>query len=482
MEKIINKKNCAILMVLLMIVAAITITGGTRSMRCAASEVSTSFETNLSDWIAVDGSQWSITDSGFTSDMKSGIEDEPLKYLARSSQKIDGTKSFKYEVEFVIDGYGAGLSIFTGSRTNFYAVEINQEGHVYFPTVGSNGWSTYAPYGTQLSADEVAAFNGKHNVLFEYDSGSRSATVTVDGLVRSENVNIPSKALGGSLGVYFEGCNSCVFTKAVYTELEAGSDPVDLKQYFNSNMEFECVFGEMDYSAKGLGGSAGGENPKCLAKSNVIVDGTKSFKYEVAFSYDGYGAGMGFGVVDEQNYRAVEINVERHIYFPLMIEGNWQTFYPNAPDMTEEEAAVKEHEITFIYDAAEWYAEVYVDGVIRQEIYDLDPDVISGNLGLFFEGATTYFTKAVYTELETATKVPEQPTEVTEPTAIAPTLAPTTEPATQAPVDEPTKVPDNKQSDRSGSDTGKILLIVGIAAVAAVAVVITAVMVKRKKK
>ena len=482
MKKIVNKNSCALLAVLLAIAAALTVTTGMRSVNRAAAEASSPFETNLSDWVAVYGSQWSVTDSGFTSDMKSGIEDEPLKYLARSSQKVDGSKSFKYEVEFVIDGYGAGLSISTGSRTNFYAVEINQEGHVYFPTVGSNGWSTYAPYGTQLSADEVAAFNGKHNVLLEYDAGSRSATVTVDGTVRSENVNIPSKALGGSLGVYFEGCNSCVFTKAVYTELEGGSDPVDLKQFFDSNMEFECVFGEMDYSAKGLGGSAGGENPKCLARSNVVVDGTKSFKYEVAFSYDGYGAGMGFGVVDEQNYRAVEINMERHIYFPLMVEGNWQTFYANAPDMTEEEAAVKEHVITFVYDASDWFAEVYVDGVIRQEIYDLDPDVISGNLGLFFEGATTYYSKAVYTELETATKAPEQATEVTEPTAAAPTPAPTAEPATQAPVEEPTKAPDDKQSTKTGSDTGKILLIAGAAAVAAVAVVVTAVLVKRKKK
>ncbi|MBO5076743.1 MAG: PT domain-containing protein [Clostridia bacterium] len=478
MRCISSRKPYAAVAVLLVIMSVFSLTTCMRGSVCSAAEATGAFETNLNDWISVDGSQWSVTENGLTSDMKSGIEDEPLKYLARTSQKIDGSKSFKYEVEFVIDGYGAGLSILTGSRTNFYAVEINKEGHVYFPTVGSNGWSTYAGYGSELSADEVANFTGKHNILFEYDAGSRSATVTVDGQVRSENVNIPGKALGGSLGVYFEGCDSCYFTKAIYTELGEGSDPVDFKDNIESNMEFECVFGEAEYTAKGLGGAAGGANPKCLLKSNTVIDGNKSFKYEVAFTYEGYGAGLGFNVVNEQNYRAVEINMERHIYFPLMVEGNWSTFYANAPDMTEEEAAAKEHTITFIYDASDWFAEVYVDGVIRQEIYDLDPEVIAGNLGLFFEGATTYYTKAVYTELETATKEPVEATEAIEPTP-APTQAPTDVPPTQAPTAAPTQEPDKKSGN---SDTGKILLIIGIAAAAAIAVVIVALLAKKKKK
>ncbi|MBQ3868722.1 MAG: hypothetical protein II789_09310 [Clostridia bacterium] len=478
MKHSINRHFRTALLIILAVAAVTAWAAVSPGAKCVAAEVSTSFETNLEGWIAVDGSQWSVTENGLTSDMKSGIEDEPLKYLARSGQKIDGTKSFKYEVEFIIDGYGAGLSIFTGSRTNFFAVEINKEGHVYFPTVGANGWSTYAGYGTPLSADEIAAFAGKHNVLLEYDAGNKTAKVTVDGEVRSEDVTIPSKAFGGSLGVYFEGCNSCFFTKALYTEL-GDAEPVDFKSNIETNMEFECTYGEIDYTVKGLGGSAGGANPKCLVKSNIEIDGSKSFKYEVAYTCKGYGAGMGFGVVDEKNYRAVEVNTERHIYFPLMIDGNWSTFYANAPDLTEEEAAVDGHTITFVYDASDWFAEVYVDGVIRQEIYDLDPEVISGSLGLFFEDATVYYTKAVYTELETATKAPAEPTEAAAPTD-APTPAPTSVPATQA----PEKTPAQSQADKksSGSDTGKILLIIGASAIAAVAVVVTAVLVKRKNK
>ena len=486
MKKSLKAKICAVWAVLLAFAVAFTMIADMRGAAVSASEQSASFETNLSDWVAVDGSQWSLTESGFTSDMKSGIEDEPLKYLARSSQKIDGSKSFRYEVEFVIDGYGAGLSILTGSRTNFYAVEINKEGHVYFPTVGSGGWSTYAPYGTPLSSDEVAAFTGPHNIVFEFDAGSKTATVTVDGEVRCENVIIPSKALGGSLGVYFEGCNSCYFTKAVYTELEGGTDPVDVKANIESNLEFECVYGEADYTVKGYGGSAGGSNPKCLIKSDKTIDGSNSFKYEVTFSYDGYGAGMGFGVVSEQDYRAVEINIERHIYFPMMVDGNWQTFYENAPDLTEEEAASKEHTITFIYDATDWFAEVYVDGVIRQEIYDLDPEVISGSLGLFFEGATVYFTKAVYTEMETKTAAPEQPTEAAAPTDAVQTNAQQTNEPSNAPSAEPVATPDkassDDQSEKNSGETGKILLIIGGAALAAIAVVVVAVFVKKKKK
>ena len=454
-----SRKRFAVISVLLAVISALTLMSGLCVGRAYAVEQE-AFETNLSDWIAVDGSRWDVTENGFTSDMISGIEDEPLKYLAKSGQKVDGTRSFKYEVEFVIDGYGAGLSLYTGSRTNFYAVEVNKEGHVYFPTMSSGGWSTFAPYGTQLSAEEIDAFNGKHNMVFEYDAVSRSAKVTVDGVVRSEGVTVPGKAMGGYLGVYFEGCNSCCFTKAVYTELEGGQDPVDLKDNVESNLEFECVYGEAEYTAKGLGGTAGGANPKCLIRSNQVIDGTKSFKYEVAYSCEGYGAGMGFGVIDEQNYRAVEINKEKHIYFPLMAEGNWSTFYANAPDLTDEEASVKEHTITFIYDATDWFAEVYVDGVIRQEIYDLDPDVIAGNLGLFFEGATAFFTKAVYTELEMATKAPEQATEVSDPTA-APTKALAATP-TQEPTEAPVKV---TEEPGQGSDTGKIILIIGIAAV-----------------
>jgi hypothetical protein len=471
-----NRKSFAVLSVMLAVMTAVTVLSGIARGRTYAAEAA-SFETNLGDWIAVDGSQWSVTENGFTSDMKSGIEDQPLKYLAKSGQKVDGSGSFKYEVEFVIDGYGAGLSLYTGSRTNFYAVEVNTEGHVYFPTMSSGGWSTFAPYGTQLSAEEKEAFNGKHSMVFEYDAGTRTAKVTVDEVVRAENVTIPGKVMGGSLGVYFEGCNSCYFTKAVYTEIGGGQDPVDFKDYIESNLEFECVYGEAEYTAKGLGGSAGGANPKCLLRSNQVIDGTKSFKYEVTFSYDGYGAGMGFGVVDEQNYRAVEINVEKHVYFPLMTEGNWSTFYANAPDLTDEEAAVKEHTITFVYDAADWFAEVYVDGVIRQEIYDLDPDVIAGNLGLFFEGATTFYTKAVYTELETATRAPEEATDVPEATA-APTQAPTAAP-TQAPTEAPAKATDEPAP---GNETGKIILIIAVAAVLAVAVVVAAVLISKKKK
>ena len=159
----------------------------------------TVFETNLSDWLAVDGSIWSVTEQGFTSDMKSGIEDEPLKFLVKSGQKLDVARSFRYEVEFVIDGYGAGLSLYTGSRTNFYAVEVNVEGSVYFPSMSSTGWKVFADYGTPLSAEEKAAFNGKHSMILEYDAGRKLAKVTVDGVVRSEDVSIPGSAFGGSI-------------------------------------------------------------------------------------------------------------------------------------------------------------------------------------------------------------------------------------------------------------------------------------------
>ena len=344
----------------------------------------------------------------------------------------------------------------------------------------------FADYAAPLSSEEKEAFSGRHNMVLEYDSSTKTASVTVDGIVRSDSTAIPGKALGGNLGLYFEGCNSCYFTKAVYTETGESSGDVDLKDYFETNMEFEAVTENgFDYSAKGFGGTNGGEKPQCLAKSNIVIDGTKSFKYEVTFSYSGYGAGMGFNVVDADNYAAVEINTESHVYFPLKIDGNWQTFYPNAPDLTEEDQARTEHNIVFTFDAFDWYAEVYVDGQLYQEIYDLDPEVISGNLGLFFEGATTYYTKAIYTELETRTQAPEQPTEEAAPTEVPATDAPVTatpdsEPAATEPAATENGSKDNKKENNG--DLGKILLIAGAGVLAAAAVIITAVLVNRRKK
>ena len=112
---------------------------------CFPASAADGFETNMSDWKSACGTAWTLDENGYSNGQyEEDSVTENYKHLAVSSQKVDGTKSFTYEVTFKYTGYGAGLALNVTDRDNFWAVEANQNFEFYFPTVQNGSWNKWA--------------------------------------------------------------------------------------------------------------------------------------------------------------------------------------------------------------------------------------------------------------------------------------------------------------------------------------------------
>lgn len=436
---------------------------------CFPASAADGFETNMSDWKSACGTAWTLDENGYSNGQyEEDSVTENYKHLAVSSQKVDGTKSFTYEVTFKYTGYGAGLALNVTDRDNFWAVEANQNFEFYFPTVQNGSWNKWASDGKAIS--EAQAENEYHTMVFDYNAENGSAAVSYDGEVMATISYVNPNIWGGYLGLYYEDAE-VTFTKAVYTEKsDGGSSEIPVNSFETNMGEWSSADG-FEWKETTLGYACVGDiSNKHLAKSSIVIDGTKSFEYEVTFTYDGHGAGLAFWAESTSNMAAVEINREGRFYFPLIIDGAWTTFYADGMALSEEQLAAGPHTLKFVYDALDEYAEVYLDGVIMAELYGFDVSVICGNLGLYNESGTAYFTRAVYTELEMPDPTP------TPEAAASPEAAATPEATEEA---EATETPASAPEEDSVNPVLIVVVIVLACAALAAGVIF---IIKLKKK
>lgn len=415
------------------------------------------FETNMTGWKSACGTTWTNDETGYwngkyADDANTGNH----KHLAVSDTVISPDKSFTYEIQYQFSGYGIGLGLNVTDRNNFYAIEVNCDKNVYFPKVENGNWALYGPMENVATDDQINK-EVIHTLVFDYDANTHGGKVYLDGTNVVDITYLPDSAFG-NLGLYYED-GDAIFKKAVYTEKEGGSG--ETTKTFETNMgEWTAADGsEWKETVSGFS-CVSSSSGKHVAKSSIIIDGTKSFEYELTFKYNGHGGGIAFGVVDIGNLAAVEINREGRTYFPWIVEGQWNTFYSDGANLTDDQLNAEYHTIKFVYYAYDEAAEVYLDGELMQEIWFDDPEVIHGALGVYHEDATVYYTKAIYTEIEEPTQAPTQvPTATPEATA---TPEITQAPATDVPK---TAEPAKKESKGCGSSSAiaQVMLILGAA-------------------
>lgn len=414
------------------------------------------FDTNMTGWTAADGTTWTNDETGYWN----GKYDEDsstgnFKHLAKSDTVISRDKSFTYEIQYQFDGYGVGLALNVVDRNNFYAIEINCEKNVYTPKVENGNWALYGPMEVVATDDQISS-ETVHTMLFDYDASTGSAKVFVDGTETITLVYVPDSAFG-NLGLYYEN-GDARFIKATYTEKGSEEGPATPTTSFETNMgEWSSADGsEWKETVDGYS-CVSSSSGRRVAMSSIEVDGTKSFEYELTFKYSGHGAGMAFAVVDAANVAAIEINRESRLYFPILTDGIWSTFYSDGQNLSSAQMEAEYHTLKFIYYAQDEAAEVYLDDELMQEIWFDDSSVISGKLGVHHEDATVYYTKAIYTEIEDPTPAPTQvPTATPEATEV---------PATEVPAtDAPTEAPAKKDGGcGSSSAVAQVMLILGAA-------------------
>lgn len=201
---------------------------------CFPASAADGFETNMSDWKSACGTAWTLDENGYSNGQyEEDSVTENYKHLAVSSQKVDGTKSFTYEVTFKYTGYGAGLALNVTDRDNFWAVEANQNFEFYFPTVQNGSWNKWASDGKAIS--EAQAENEYHTMVFDYNAENGSAAVSYDGEVMATISYVNPNIWGGYLGLYYEDAE-VTFTKAVYTEKSDGGSSEIPVNSFETNM------------------------------------------------------------------------------------------------------------------------------------------------------------------------------------------------------------------------------------------------------
>lgn len=430
------------------------------------------FETNMEGWKSACGTTWTNDETGYWNGKhEEDAATQNFKHLAVSDTVISRDKSFTYEIKYKFSGYGVGLALNVVDRSNFYAIEVNTNKYVYFPSVKNGQWALYGPH-ENVATDEQINPDVIHTLMFEYDAKSGGGVVYLDGTKSVEIIYIPDSAFG-NLGLYYEN-GEATFLSAKYTEKTSDSgDTGNTEKTFDTNMGEWVSADGATWAETSKGFFCTNPGGRHAAKSSIVVDDTQSFEYEVVFSYSGYGAGIAFNVLDNQNLAAVEVNHGGRVYFPMLVEGTYSEFYSEGTRQTEEQLNATEHTLKFVYFAMDEAAEVYLDGELMQEIWFDDPSVICGNLGVYYEDATVYITKATYTEIEEPTPAPATPTPET-----------TQAPATQEPTQAPTEVPATQEPVENTDNDGISPVLIVVLVVIALLVVCVGVLVllKAKKK
>ncbi len=345
------------------------------------------FDTNMPGWTGADSCTWERNADGFACTTWSG------KHAARSNVVIDGSKSFVYEVsgQKPADGYGAGIAFGVTDVHNLNGIEFNRDGAFYFPALSEGQWSTWYEGGENLTKEQLDA--ASFTLRFEYNAEERSAQVFLNGRLMKSMANIDINRIKGNLGFYGEE-STLLYTKAIYTELLPDSTELET----NLSWTIPEDGGVWVLTKEGYRNVAEGYEGRNTLQSNVVVDGTKSFTYELLASYSGYGLGLAFDVTDSKNFSAIEINRDGGCNYPYRINNVWANYFDSTNPLTEEQKNAEWKKMVFSYDAETQSAVFYLNDVLMMSIENIDVNRIKGNLGIMLENASVLVKKAVYTE------------------------------------------------------------------------------------
>ncbi len=433
-------------------------------------EAAPGFDTNMTGWKGIESS-WKQTDDGFVDGEEQTVED-----FAISDSTVDGTRDFIYTVELKkVSGYGAGLILGvkdSGSRQgilNNYIYFIADDANVYYKVTA--GGVAADPVGRPLTDEEKSAPSLTFQVT--YRAAEENAVFTLNGNV-VQSCGSASR-LSGKLGLMAHDAKIQV-NKANLTlgdkAPEEGGDPL-----FETNLTgWKGI--ESDWKITPNGYRDGAEQSALdFAMSDVRMDGSKSFTYEVKLErISGYGFGLLFGVKNidsrsdiQKEYSMFLVDMES-VYCSIKGGDNLGrrlTEEEVCPRVADPAAEPRLYTMTMDYDAEDGSVTLYLDEEFVWTIYDED---LTGYLGLIAHEARVYVKSALLTVYE---DTPVTPTGTEAPPVVTPTKAPAAE--TTAPSSESGQ----HAEDEGGFPVYGIVLIVAAVLAAAGAAVWFAV---RKKK
>jgi len=139
-----------------------------------------------------------------------------------------------------------------------------------------------------------------------------------------------------------------------------------------------------------------GKAGRSVMAFDAQIDGTQSFKYEIVYSYSGYGVGLTFKTVDEDGYFAVETNCDQpngKIY-SLKRTPDWAIWQLAHVDIAEK---TDTYDLVFEWNADTRAAEISLNGTKYNTAENYDATEIAGYVGVFAEDAAISVTKAELT-------------------------------------------------------------------------------------
>lgn len=364
--------------------------------------------------------------------------------------EIDGTKSFKYEAVFQFTGHGAGITFKTVDHNNFYAVEVNQEQSLYGvrreESVGV-AWENWQIGFTNLTEKGITDVKDRPvKITYEYDANSKSAKAYVDGTLIASAEDFDAALLAGHIGVFSEDASVTFSSIEITVDGNKTNILENLPKYVRTNDH--AVWENTDEGFVCSGGS------RPVVKFGASIDGTESFRYEVDYTFSGYGAGITFKTVDHDNFYGVEINQDGAIY-SLKRTPDWSIWQLEHTSIGE---AADLYKVVYSYDAQTKTAVISLNGNVYKTVEGYDASEISGDIGFFTEDASAVIKRAVLVTYET---VPDQST----PTPV-PEATPTTEPNATADVNAtPTQTP--ADTGESMSNSAYVIIFAAIVLLAA---------------
>ncbi|MBO4327548.1 MAG: hypothetical protein J5950_09785 [Clostridia bacterium] len=407
-------------------------------------------------FISCGNSRWTVKDGALTN----GASGKDGRSVVAFDAALTGTESFKYEVVYSYTGYGVGLTFKTVDEDGYFGVETNGDqpnGKIY-SMKRDPGWSIW-----QLSHVEINEKTDVYDLVFEWDASSKKAVISLNGTVYNTAEGYDAAELAGKVGFFTEDA-SVNITKA---ELTVGGNKQDL---LGAIVMPGNGSGEWTITADGLVNYRNGDTDRAVAVFGIGIDGTKSFKYEAVYTYEGYGVGPAFKAVDQNGYYALETNVDNYVY-SLKRTPDWSIWQLSHTNI---EPKADTYDISFEWDASSRKAVITLNGTVYNTANDYDAAEIAGSLGFFTEGGAVAKVSAL--TLTVTEELPDDPTD--DPATNEP--AATDEPAaTGEPVvtDEPAP----KTSEPVPS-TGDAALVPAVIVLASSALLLAAVFVTIKKR
>lgn len=332
-------------------------------------------------------------------------DDADMKGLVKFSPAPDGTKNFVYEMAAAVDGPGFGLAFVTDAA-NYVSFETGSN-DTYGAHIDNGSWNMI----DGKSGKFTAGTDGIYTIRLEYYAATGALHMYVNGSLF--HIYTGRQFLNRNIGIFTNSGATLTSIKSLF--YKEGDDAISTAFETNMTGWESGNVGTWYISSAGLVNvdqSGPSDSPgRLLAISDLELDGSKSFTYEVTGSFSGYGFGIAFGAIDNKNFSGVEVNRDLAFYMfyrvgdpaAAGVENEWNN-YIGAEGNIEE---ASEYTIRFVYNADNQSAEIYLNGVKKMEMtketHPALKDKISGKVGIMAEDAVVTVTKAVCTVSEPQT-------------------------------------------------------------------------------